>query len=578
VEGRDLTVRDRQVYLKSLAGLRKVDVILRRVYDDYADPSVLLSDSLVGVAGLVEAAAAGKVGIANPVGSALVESAVMKAYLPAACQFLFGESLRLQSVETHWCGEVGASNDLLARMNHFVFKPAFGDRRGHPFVPAQMSSVERAALVDRVRARPKEWVAERWPGLSFTPVLETDGVRYGPISLRMFLCRRGDDYTMMPGGLARINTDPDGMFLSIGDGRTTKDVWVCAEEVHSERPPTHGVEPRVVLRRGGLELPNRLLDDVYWLGRYVERADMSARLLRAGFECLSSEASTESHSALGAILGAMHKLGILPKVLVPGAGADHADVMSALLHGLSVGLRGTCERIHQLTVGVRSRLSRDEWHVLKSLMLPFQRAEGADYSPALAIELCVEVLVKLAAVYGTTLENMVRGHAWSFLDMGLRVERAAMTLSLIRALLPPGATRMHMEALLEIGDSLLTYRARYLSSLQIAPVVDLVLTDDTNPRAFAFQVNVLMEHIARLPRSPGVMPGRAERRLIELQSSLLTADVVQACAGDGAGLQRLLEELNVLVWQFSDDMTQTWFFQSVERNALAAPIWIREES
>jgi uncharacterized circularly permuted ATP-grasp superfamily protein/uncharacterized alpha-E superfamily protein len=579
VEGRDLTVRDRFVYLKTLAGLRKIDVVLRRVYDSYCDPIDLREDSFIGVPGLVGAAAAGNVGLANPLGVSLLESAAMKAYLQPACRFLFGEDLHLDSVETYWCGDAMAMGHVLPRVSDFIFKPAFEDRKGEPFIPAEMSVSERAAFVEQLKARPRKWVAERWPGLSCAPVLEGEGLRYGGVALRTFLCRDGDDYLMMPGGLARINTAPDGLFLSIRGERTSKDIWVSSGRQPSNRPPPGMPDRRVDLRRGGLDMPSRLLDDIYWLGRYVERADMTARLLRSGFECLGSEAGADADLALHAILGAMRQLEMLPKVSATAPTPPLQGILTgALLDSSATSLRSICERIHQLTVGVRSRLSRDAWHVLKRLTAPFQAgAAGAERSPALAVELCVEVLVTLSSISGTTQENMVRGHAWAFLDMGRRVERGAMTLGVIRALLPAGASRVHMEALLEIGDSLLTYRARYLSSLQVAPVVDLVLTDDTNPRSFLFQVNALRSHVERLPQPEQVVRSRAERRIIELQSNLMTADIVNACAGNGTGLRQLLDDCNVLIWQFSDDMTRTWFSHAKESRGVTVPQWVNEE-
>ncbi len=194
-----------------------------------------------------------------------------------------------------------------------------------------------------------------------------------------------------------------------------------------------------------------------------------------------------------------------------------------------------------------------------------------------AIDTLNQLLITLAAVSGTQLDNMVRGHAWVFLDMGRRVERGALTLTILQALLPPGASRVHMEALLEIGDSLLTYRARYLSSLQVAPVVDLLLTDDTNPRSLAFQVDALMDHFKRLPGRTGVVRTSAERRLIALQSKLLTADIEQVCAGDGSGLRALLEESVEMIWQFSDEVARTWFAHMSPSRALSPPAWVNED-
>jgi uncharacterized alpha-E superfamily protein len=227
---------------------------------------------------------------------------------------------------------------------------------------------------------------------------------------------------------------------------------------------------------------------------------------------------------------------------------------------------------------VRSRLSRDAWHVLRRLTRTLAGIDSAPLSsPGAAVEALDQLIFSLAAVSGTTLDNMVRGHAWTFLDLGRRTERGAYMLVLLQSFLPAGATRLHMEALLEVADSLLTYRARYLSSLQAAAVVDLLLTDSTNPRSVAYQVELAKDHLRRLPGQDGVVRGRAERRVISLESSLLTADVEQACAGDGAGLRQLLEEVLVLFWHLSDDISATWFAHLSKERALSPPHWVNED-
>jgi uncharacterized alpha-E superfamily protein len=266
-------------------------------------------------------------------------------------------------------------------------------------------------------------------------------------------------------------------------------------------------------------------------------------------------------------------------------GDSKASPAEALLLGAlydtssPVNLRSSLEQVHNLTLNVRSRLSRDAWHVLRRLTAVFDDASPAPNESRVgtAIELLDQVLILMAAVSGTGYDNMVRGRAWLFFDMGRRVERGNMTLTLLQTLLPSGALRVNMETLLEVADSLLTYRARYLSSLQAAPVVDLLLTDDSNPRSVAFQVDALHDHVTRLPRVDEVVRTRAERRIIALKSNLLTADLEQACAGDGSGLRSLLEDSAVLLWQFSDDVSNTWFSHAKPSRAVAPPAWINED-
>jgi uncharacterized alpha-E superfamily protein len=194
-----------------------------------------------------------------------------------------------------------------------------------------------------------------------------------------------------------------------------------------------------------------------------------------------------------------------------------------------------------------------------------------------AIEILEEMLVTLAAVSGTSLENMVRGHVWLFMDMGRRAERGVFVVVLLQTMLKGEATRNRMETVLDVCDSLLTYRSRYLSTLQPAAVVDLLLTDPTNPRGLLYQVNRLRDHLEDLPRSSEAQRSRAEQKIIALQSSLLTADVQRACAADGSGLWDLLESSLNLLWQFSDDLTTTYFSHSARSHAVAPPLWINED-
>ncbi len=588
VEGRDLTVRDNIVYLKTLSGLRRVDVLLRRVGDAWCDALALRAGSTMGVAGLVSAARAGNVGLANPLGSVITEMPALKAYLPGLARAVLGEELLVESVPTFWCGDPQSLSMVLGALNDMVIKPTFGDRRGDPLVPSQMDHKARLLLIERLRAHPGDFVAERWVGLSTVPVWETGGVVKGGLAWRAFLCRDGEDYDVMPGGLARINESPDGLFLAIRSSAVSKDVWVPSAAGSAEPVLPSMPDRRGGLKRGGLDLPSRLLDDIYWLGRYVERCDCTARLTRAGIERATLEAAPDAPLALGAILDALQRSGVTPaakdpKVAVarPGVAASPAE---AILLGVLFdtdspnNLRGILRRVHELTLGVRSRLSRDAWHVLRRLSNSLEQHPNLPQEKlGNAVDVLDQILITLAAVSGTTLDNMVRSHAWAFLDMGRRVERAALSLVQLQALLPAGASRVHMEALLEVADSLLTYRARYLSTLQVAPVVDLLLTDTSNPRSVAFQVEALMEHFKRLQVHSDVTRTRAERRLIALQSTLLTADIEQACAGDGSGLRQLLEDSATLLWQFSDEVGHTFFSHLASSRAVSPPVWINED-
>jgi uncharacterized alpha-E superfamily protein len=238
-------------------------------------------------------------------------------------------------------------------------------------------------------------------------------------------------------------------------------------------------------------------------------------------------------------------------------------------------LTSVLNRIKYLTTQVRSRLSKDAWSVLRRLS---GTLAGDRTHPNLvqAGEDLREVILVLAAFHGIVGSNMVRGHAWMFLEMGRRIERGVFVFTLLGHLAPAAGNRAQMVTLLNICDSLLTYRARYLSTLQAAPVVDLVLTDETNPQAVSFQVKRLLECVRALPREQAYPLSSAEQHLLQLQTILLTTDLDAATSGEGALMAEICEEGMRLLWKVSDDLTQTYFSHAAPSRAMAVLPWVDE--
>jgi uncharacterized alpha-E superfamily protein len=471
-----------------------------------------------------------------------------------------------------------------SRMDELVFKPALVERSAPVVRPALLDAAARQEFVERLEHSPGSFVAERWPGLSVAPVLEDGRLRYGSIALRTFLCRRAGEYLVMPGGMARTDVPPDGLFLTGEMERSSKDVWIASGSRRTGRPPPAMPEGPIELRRGGLDLPSRLLDDLFWLGRYIERADITARLLRSAFERLSGEASDDAPIGVARIVEALRALETLP-ALEPANAPDIEALLSSAVSDASQSatLHGLMRSVHALSRRTRSWLSRSTWQTLHLMIGLFAPRDPAGSVPgdapgiAETLELLDRLLILLSSLRGSTLDNMVRSHAWRFLDMGRRVERGTTTLTVCKTMLSAGAGRIHMELLLEMADSLLTYRSRYLSRLQVAPVVDLLVTDDTNPRSVVFQASELVRHVAVLPRLDDAPRSRAKRRVIELESSLLTLDVAQACAGTGELLRDAMDAATDLFWQFSDDVEHTWFSHTSPSYVLSSAVWLDED-
>src|SRR5580692_9218176 len=280
VQGADLTVRKRRVYLKTVDGLEKVDVILRRVDDSFCDPLELRGDSLLGVPGLVDAIVAGNVKVANALGSGLIETAAIMPFLPGLCTQLLGEKLRLPSVATWWCGQTYALDWVLDHLDSVVLKPAFPSSGMEPVFGAELPHAEKGKFAERLRARPHEYVAQEQVALSTAPVWDKGNLNSRSVVLRTYVLNTGSGWIAIPGGLVRV-AEAEGSVVSMQRGGHSKDAWVLSDtpvDTFSLLRPRH--EP-VEIRRIPRIVPSSVADNTYWLGRYVERAENIARILHS---------------------------------------------------------------------------------------------------------------------------------------------------------------------------------------------------------------------------------------------------------------------------------------------------------
>jgi uncharacterized circularly permuted ATP-grasp superfamily protein/uncharacterized alpha-E superfamily protein len=507
VEGADLTVRDRAVYLKTLGGLERVDVILRRTDDAFCDPLSLRGDSSLGVAGLVRAVRRGSVVVANALGSGLVEAPALLAFLPGLCRRLLGEELALPSVATWWCGEPPALSYVLDHLSELVIKPAVpGAIAIDPVFGGALDDDERKNLAERIRARPTAFVGQEQVALSTAPIWAGDEVEPRHVALRVFAARAGDDYTVMPGALTRVSNSRDSLVVSMQRGGGSKDTWVLAAGLPSSLSLLRAKDGRVEIVRSGSDLPSRTADNLFWLGRYMERAEGAARLLRSVIVRLTDDAASGRTQELDVLLRALEaSVELAPGTLGGGPGAVRLE---RRLFELLVSpepartLRATIDSAFRAGSIARERLSADTWRVLDhvhELVLDFELYQRLE--PQEALESLNRLVLGCSAFSGLAMENMTHGPGWRFADIGRRIERAFHVVRLVRSTLVDATDPRAFEAILEVADSSITYRSRYRGLVAFEPVLDLVLTDETNPRSIAFQLARLDEHLQLLPRA-----------------------------------------------------------------------------
>ncbi|WP_394707959.1 circularly permuted type 2 ATP-grasp protein [uncultured Desulfosarcina sp.] len=518
VEGQDLTVRNGKVFLKKLAGLEPVEAIIRLTSDDSSDPFALRRETATGVAGLIQVSREQNIDIVNPIGSGFVDTPVLSVFLPELCQRLTGENLLLENHPAWWCGTADGRDYVLANLESLIVGPAM-DRSTPPPLPT-----ERMAAI---QASPYTFMAREPVRPSVVPAWDRSSINSRNMLLRVFACATDEGFTVMPGGLAITAADVDTLIGGSPEHQQSKDIWVLSDQPVEPFSLMGGLQAVAEFRRSS-DLPSRVADHLLWLGRYLERAEGLVRLLRSVFRRLSGEARPGDIPELLFLLNLLRADRIFPPAADDGVDIPRYRELSAHLNAALYdkdrpeSVVAILKRVQDAARNVRDRLSLDSWRVINRL------EDFADNPASDPLELLDDTLFTLSAFSGLAMESMTRGLGWRFMDMGRRVERAMNQAGLIRIGLPQvcGEFRSALEALLEVADSIMTYRARYRSAYQLPPVLDLLIVDESNPKSLAFQFSQLVAHVEHLPRQNDRRFASPEERLaLEMLTAVRLLDL-----------------------------------------------------
>jgi uncharacterized circularly permuted ATP-grasp superfamily protein/uncharacterized alpha-E superfamily protein len=530
VEGEDLSVREDGVFIRTISGLKRLDVLLRRLDGDFADPLELNVRSRLGVPGLVQAVRDGRLAIANALGAGLVEARAMLAFLPALAEALTGKELAIPNIATWWLGEPEVRTAMLERFDELVLAPAFSEL---PTIPlgggrcgGELTASERKRVLDAITDRGVDFVAQEAVTLSTTPVWHDGGLTPRPCVLRMYATRVGDHWEVLPGGFVRVADTADARAISLQRGGHTADAWVPSDAAVAETTLLPAPE-RVAVKRSTGWLPSRAADNLFWVGRYIERAEATLRIVRA---VVNRIADLDAEFApivdrLAALLAAWDA--------VPGgllAARPTLIARAALRDGQHSGSlpRLVASARHAASV-IRDRFSPDAWRAINRLVAvaetPLPEGAGED----VLFQRVDDALRIVASFSGLAQENMTQLAGWRFLELGRRIERGIITCRYVRAFASTPVVDRALDTLLELTDSQITYRQRYVMVAARAPVVDLATLDPHNPRSVAYQIDRIEQHLAALPqqqRSDGrLSPPR--QLIVSMITALLTADATE---------------------------------------------------
>ncbi|MGB7362862.1 MAG: circularly permuted type 2 ATP-grasp protein [Rhodococcus sp. (in: high G+C Gram-positive bacteria)] len=573
VESADLVVRDGSLWMRALGTLRRVDVVVRRVDDSYADPLDLRSDSQLGVVGLIEVLRRGVVTVVNTIGSGVLENPALFPLLPTLCRALLGEDLLLPSIETFWAGDPSALSHIRANMDSLLLRST--DSR-EARVGSAMSQSDQEQLLARIEAEPWAWSAQHRPKLATSPVgptgsrRSTDVAVPGSVSLRLFDVAQRVGYTPMYGGLAQVLVSDPSIDPLLSTA--AKDIWVRSEQRATPAdadiafvPAQAEVLPRYAAARvEGVTSP-RVLSDLFWLGRYSERAESMARLLVAAgyrFQEYHSKPWLEGYGALTVLLEAVNAVSATG---VGFRGTSSRDQVIAEFRSLTLdacrqgSLAQSVDACQNAARAVRDQLSVDTWAVFSRLDNALARLAAAQPMDEATLWATQDRIVgSTLAVSGLAAESMVRDPGWFVMDVGKRIERGLQLTKLMSVTATtariPAIESVLIESVLGATESSVTYGRRHHGRIRLAAVADLLLFDGGNPRSLVYQLDRALDGLGRLPGATGTSRPEAlvERMIARLRrvdpGDLETVD----SSGTRSELDDLLEAIHASLIELAD--------------------------
>jgi uncharacterized circularly permuted ATP-grasp superfamily protein/uncharacterized alpha-E superfamily protein len=593
VLGQDLTVSDGYVWLKTLRGLEKVDVIVRRVDDVFCDPLEFMGSSQLGVVGLMESIRQRKVVVINPLGCRVLENPGLMPFLPQLCKHLLNEDLILPSVASWWCGQEKEKQYVLDNLAFLVIRAIYRSNDNPPVFGGDLSKKELEALKNKINAYPHLFAGQELVNFSTTPTLLDDSLEARNAVFRSYIVAdiENGGYFAMPGGLSRSSPSNGIFIVSNQSGGLSKDTWVLGP-APVETPVTRSTP--IVLQQAKNILPSRTGESLFWLGRYLDRALNTVRLLRIVFRVHNerlndNQPDSEQMSAL--LFRSLSLLTGTPSgfpngMIVSLPQNAEKELISLTIDGTRAGsLAYTLQMFLSNGYAVRDRLSLDTWRILDSVSeeLDQMKENGNDLQKI--FHNLDQFVIKLMAFVGLNSNNMTRASSWRLLNIGRFLESSVNTCTILNSMLAnavkPDADRQLMEMALVFSESLITYRYLYRSTLQLPEVLNLLLVFENNPKSIAFLIDKIDENLAHLPANHtdegSLSPAR--KKLLEALTMVRLCDVQQLASFRDKNLSKkelalFLDDIILTLSQASTLINETFFnhtqsqFSFVNRNTM----------
>nr|WP_224745800.1 circularly permuted type 2 ATP-grasp protein [Neiella litorisoli] len=594
VQSGDLVVRNGYVWMKSLSGLKRVDVIWRRVDDWYCDPVELKGDSQLGVASLLEVARAGRVAIVNPLGSGVLENAALLRFLPDIGRALLGRDLRLNTVPTYWCGDAKEQSYVLANLSNLVIKRTYQSNSESSVWGGNLTVNEQQELAAKIKANPIYYVGQPLVDAQQIPALTAAGLENRPSILRSFAVASDSSYTLMPGGLTRFASAPEasaGFRITSQSGSHSKDTWVLASE--QERKSDVDQQLARSINQADLEsLPSRVVENLFWMGRYAERAEASLRYLRTVFITINGDEELSLTCRRNLLAAVTLQTGTAPGFIDCDDSLlldPEQELLNLVANGYITGsVRANLNAMLICADNSKELLSSDMLRVVNDIHDGVSELDAILSQNAVAgpEELLDPLVTTLLALSGLVQESMIRGVGWRFLEIGRRLERTIQTSQLIQGLvvpeMPEADQSVAIQSLLLSHEVLISYRRLYGARMGVQSSLDLLMLDMSNPRSLSFQLEKLQEHLQALPRQHDTrheLPAEQRAALdASMQIKMTTLTALSAREnGRRQQLEKTLSRLNQLLDSVSNFMSDKYFDHREPSQQLVRSVWENRE-
>jgi uncharacterized circularly permuted ATP-grasp superfamily protein/uncharacterized alpha-E superfamily protein len=595
VQGNDLIVKDNFVWLKTIDGLEKIDVILRRLDDIYCDPLELKINSLLGIPGLMQVVRKGNVAIANPLGSSIVENAGLVPFLPAIAKYFWNKELIMPSIATWWCGQPKEMQYVIDNIHSLVIKRIFRNEAGTRATidGASLTAEKAAVLITQIKAQPHLYTGQEKIHFSSSPSWVDGKVKPCHALFRSFLVSHNNSFIAMPGGLTRTNAAEDNFLISNQQGGISKDTWVIAAPEEQEAPVLLQLKTdAVVYAPQKRSLPSHTAENLFWVGRYTERVIYNARLQRTVMQWmmknnrpLQNENEITEELLLLIVTACTYTFpGFFNDTEQTKTNVAYAEPWKELTDVLfnekrNGSLSYNIGLLKNSVYSVRNFWALDTWRVLRQMEEDWDKAKNKHSNDHLKMINSIDKLnTSMFAFLGMNRESVRREQGWNILDMGRKIEQALYIISILKNSFYQKQNEQTeydlLESVMIATQSLITYRYTYRDHLQLSLVLELMMLDTNYPKSLAYLVNKIKWYVSDLPKTvKEAALSEQERLILEADTMLKLVDGAALAQHDSSTneyttLHQFLDTLHSLLINTSLLVSKTYFTHSQTQKQL----------